>query len=60
MQNPSISIDFTKTSVPLFSIVFFKYLYHDNSGTRKDILTLFDMGFFEPSIMGGGHEGPPS
>ena len=21
-------------------------------------LTLFDMGFFEPSVMGGGHEGP--
>ena len=24
-------------------------------------LILFDMGFFEPSVMGGGgHEGPPS
>ena len=53
MQIPSISIDFTKTSVPLFSTVFFKYLYHDNSKTRKDILTLFDMGFFEPSVIGG-------
>ena len=26
-----------------------------------DQLTLFDMGFFEPSVMGGGgHEVPPS
>ena len=26
-----------------------------------NLLTLFDMGFFEPSVMGGGgHEAPPS
>ena len=26
---------------------------------QRRILTLFEMGFFEPSVM-GGHEGPPS